>query len=894
MNIAKTIKNSPTTCIKQSTCPYCGVGCGVDISLNDGVPSNLTGSPEHPANFGRLCIKGTNLLDTIDHQNRLLEPLVDGVVVDWETAAQAVATKLSNVIKEHGKDAVAFYVSGQLLTEDYYVANKLMKGYIGSGNIDTNSRLCMSSAVAAYKRAFGEDVVPCSYEDIEQTDLMILVGSNAAFTHPVLYQRLQRAKQIRPDLKVVVIDPRRTDSVTMADMFIDLKPGTDAALYGGLLKYLAENNGLDNEFIDNSTDHFDIALSAAAQWSISEVAAFCQLKEEQVLAFYQCFTSSKRVISFYSMGINQSSSGVDKCQSIINAHLASGKILKSGSGPFSITGQPNAMGGREVGGLANQLTAHMDIDNPGHRDTVQRFWDSPSIATKAGAKAVDMFGEIGAGNIKAVWIMATNPMVSMPDRNAISEALEKCECVIVSDCVASNDTLEFADIKLPATGWIEKDGTVTNAERRISRQRGILGGPRNAKHDWQIICDVAKKMGFSGFDFTHPHQIFSEWAALTGFENSGQRQLDISLLADISETEYNALAPIQWPHSMGSKGQVFRKNRFSTENGRAKFLPIQPKLPAQQTCAQFPFVINSGRIRDHWHTMTRTGKSAKLSAHTARPMLQIHPADAARLDVTQDNYVRARSTTGTIILQAEVSEAVRQGECFVPIHWNRQFASSANVNNLYASVFDPLSGQPESKHAAVQLERVNFQQTLHLFVQNELEFEADFWVKSKLADCIHYQIAHLEPKQDACLWSQQITKLNGQWLSFSDGKQHNLHCIDDNKIIAVAFIDEHFKAPPLDWINSLFADQHLDFPQISALLQAAPEDRFTLGKQVCTCFKVHEKTIVEAIEKGCGTAEELGAALKCGTNCGSCRTDLSRLIQVHKNSQTKIEIEEVF
>ena len=545
METLNTCSNTPL--LKQTTCAYCGVGCGVDISLLNNTPTKLEGTREHPANFGRLCVKGTHLLDTIGTDNRLTSPLIDYEPASWDTATDYVANKFNAIIKEHGPESVAFYVSGQLLTEDYYVANKLMKGYIGSGNIDTNSRLCMSSAVAGYKRAFGEDVVPCTYDDLEQTELLILIGSNAAWTHPVLYQRMERAKKLNPNMKVVVIDPRKTDTAELADTFLNIKPGSDGALYNGLLNYLSEHNYLDTQFINAHTNGFETALAEAKKWSVKAVSDFCDIDAQLVSDFYALFAQSPTAISFYSMGINQSSSGVDKCNAIINAHLASGKLLKPGCGPFSITGQPNAMGGREVGGLANQLAAHLDIENDAHQQLVQRFWQSPTIAKKAGCNAIDMFDEIAKGKIKAIWVMATNPMVSLPNNAAIQHALEQCELVVVSDCIAKSDTLKFADVAFPSTGWGEKNGTVTNSERRISRQRPLVEPFSGAKNDWQIMCLVAQKMGFEGFDFTDPSGIFEEWAQLTDFENNGERLLNLSALVGLSQQQYDNLKPVMWP-----------------------------------------------------------------------------------------------------------------------------------------------------------------------------------------------------------------------------------------------------------------------------------------------------------------------------------------------------------
>jgi assimilatory nitrate reductase catalytic subunit len=870
--------------LKQTTCAYCGVGCGVDISLTNNVPTKLEGMVDHPANFGRLCVKGTHLLDTTSDSNRLSAPTINNEVVSWDEATNHVANRFSEIIKQHGPDSVAFYVSGQLLTEDYYIANKFMKGYIGSGNIDTNSRLCMSSAVAGYKRAFGEDVVPCSYEDLEQTELLILIGSNAAWTHPVLFQRMERAKRLNPNMNVVVIDPRKTDSVELSDHFLQLKPGTDAALYNGLLCYLNEQGLTDSTFIDNYTSGFEASLAQASAWSIEKVADFCELSIEQVTQFYTLFAHSKSAISFYSMGINQSNTGVDKCNAIINAHLASGKILKPGSGPFSITGQPNAMGGREVGGLANQLAAHLDIDNAMHQSLVQRFWQSPTIATKAGAKAVDMFDDIADGKIKAVWVMATNPMVSLPNNEVIKKALKACELVVVSDCVAKNDTLDYAHVALPATGWIEKDGTVTNSERRISRQRGLVAPYAGAKHDWQIMCLVAKKMGFSGFDFNHPSEIFDEWAQMTQFENNGSRQLNLSALAGLNQAQYDALKPQQWPLDNTKphlNGRVFSDFSFSTNDKKAHFIAITPKLPEQQTSHDYPFVMNSGRVRDQWHTMTRTGKAATLSSHITRPYIEINPIDAQALSLATDDLIHATAATGQVTAHAKVTDNVRKGECFMPIHWNKQFASSANVSQLYQSVVDPISGQPESKHGAVNLNKVSFSQYMHIFVSGDLTIEADFWIKVVASDCVNYQLAYNEPVSDVLYWCQTQTQLQGEWSAMNMGESMHVQCMQNGRLVFVAMIAAQQQSVSLEWVNHLFTESTLNFTQLHSLLRATPDEEFAQGRQICSCFKVRELPIIEAIKNGANSVELLGNQLQCGTNCGSCKTELSQLVKQH-------------
>jgi assimilatory nitrate reductase catalytic subunit len=884
MATANTSANINKTSLKQTTCAYCGVGCGVDISLFNNLPTQLEGMREHPANFGRLCVKGTHLLDTMGKDNRLTSPLINNKAATWDEATEHVANKFNDIIQQHGPDAVAFYVSGQLLTEDYYIANKLMKGYIGSGNIDTNSRLCMSSAVAGYKRAFGEDVVPCSYEDLEQTELLILIGSNAAWTHPVLFQRMERAKQLNPNMKVVVIDPRKTDTAELADTFLSIKPGSDAALYNGLLNYLNEHNHLDEQFINEHTTGFASALQEAKKWSCEAVSEFCDITVEQVTDFYALFANSPRAISFYSMGINQSSSGVDKCNAIINAHLASGKLLKPGCGPFSITGQPNAMGGREVGGLANQLAAHLDIENEAHQSLVQRFWLSPTIAKKAGSNAIEMFDEIAAGKIKAVWVMATNPMVSLPNNAAIEKALETCELVVVSDCIAKSDTLKFADVAFPSTGWGEKNGTVTNSERRISRQRPLVAPYSGAKNDWQIMCDVAKKMGFSGFDFTDPSGIFEEWAQLTDFENNGSRLLNLSGLVGLTQSQYDTLKPIMWPvvkNQPYKNGQVFTDKQFSTADKKARFIPITPQLPVQKTSSDYPFVMNSGRIRDQWHTMSRTGKSSALSSHITRPYIEINPLDASKLAIKQHDLITAIAQTGHVTAHAKVTDAVRKGECFMPIHWNKQFASSATVSGLYQSVVDPISGQAECKHGAVNIVKAPFAQYMQLFSKQELVITSDFWLKVNASNCFNYQLAFNEAQSDLLYYCQTLTGLQGQWSAMNTDKGMHVQCMQNEQLAFVAVISNEPKDISLEWINHLFAEPLLTFSQLQSLLYATPDEEFTQGAQVCSCFKVREQPIINAIKNGANSVAQLGSELKCGTNCGSCKTQLSQLIKQH-------------
>ncbi|MFT2090765.1 molybdopterin-dependent oxidoreductase [Paraglaciecola sp. 2405UD69-4] len=887
--------------LATTTCPYCGVGCGVDVNLDTkGKLLSVTGSSDHPANFGRLCVKGSKLLETNSADGRLLYPTIMGERASWDEAIEKVANKFNEVIAKHGPDSVAFYVSGQLLTEDYYVANKLMKGYIGSANIDTNSRLCMSSAVAAYKRAFGADAVPCCYEDLELTELLVLVGSNAAWTHPVLFQRIERAKKINPDMKVVIIDPRRTASAEIADLHLAIKPGTDVALFNGLLHFLSNEAGLDKDYINAYTQGFEQVLESCKGATLNVTAKLCDVSVVDLTNFYQMFLSKDKVITAYCMGVNQSTSGTDKANTIINCHLATGKLGKEGCGPFSLTGQPNAMGGREVGGLANMLACHMDIDNPEHRQTVQSYWDSPSIPTKTGLKAVDMFDDINQGKVKAVWIMATNPMVSMPNRQKIAKALAKCELVVVSDCVEKNDTLNFAHVALPATGWSEKDGTVTNSERRISRQRGLMPATGEAKHDWQIICNVAKAMGFdSGFNFSNPSEIFAEYTGLTAFNNNQSRDLDLSGLSGMSETEYNRLKPIQWPvvnsetHKdlVGTK-RLFTDGKFYTASGKAQFVATGYTPAEQITSDEFPFILNSGRVRDQWHTMTRTGKTAELTSHISRAFIAIHPTDAANLSVKDNDLVNlhAAHTLGTetkVCLPVKVDSNQRQGELFAPIHWSETNSASSNIAALYTDANDKISGQPELKHAAVCIEKVTFEHQGQLFVQQSLSVALlkqtfEYFVMIPFEKGTLVSFATNQDLTSLRTWLVNNFPLFEEWIG-ANSKIFSSTCgLREGQLVLSMGTSSDSLELDQAWISSLIGEKNINPEQLHGLLNLEPDESFKQGKLICSCFKVGENTIIDEIKQGNCSVDGLGASLKCGTNCGSCKSELSQLITQHK------------
>ena len=874
----------------RTTCPYCGVGCGVVVSIDAKGGVEVHGDRDHPANLGRLCSKGTALAETLDLDDRLLYPEVDGRRTQWDTALDAVSGRLRSIIDEHGPDAVAFYVSGQLLTEDYYVANKLMKGFIGSANIDTNSRLCMSSAVAAYKRAFGSDTVPCSYEDLDDADLVVLVGSNLAWCHPVLYQRLLAEKKRRPALKLVVIDPRRTASCDGADLHLPLRSATDAVLFNGLLAWLQQNGHADQAFVDRHTEGVGQALRLASWYapSMRTVAEHCGLSIDDVARFFHLFGSTERVVTLFSQGINQSSSGTDKGGAIINCHLLTGRIGRRGAGPFSITGQPNAMGGREVGGLANQLAAHMDLADPRHRDLVTRFWQAPNLAQRPGLKAVDLFRAVEEGSVKAIWVMATNPAVSLPDNAQVRRALARCECVVVSDCVASNDTLGFAHIRLPALTWGEKDGTVTNSERRISRQRSFLPPPGEARPDWWIISEVARRLGYAGFDYSGPAAIFDEHARLSAFENDGRRDFDLSGLVGQGDAAYAALRPVKWPRRLpdATPAEPFADRRFFTANARARFVAVTPRPPAHAGDAEFPLILNTGRVRDHWHTMTRTAKSARLSGHTAEPFIAIHPQDAQRLSVGHGQLARVASRWGESILRVSVSDQQPVGQVFAPMHWSDQFAAAARVGGMVNPAVDPISGQPEFKHTPVHVEPYAARWYGFVLTRRALDLSrAVYWSKARRPGVWLYEMAGDGLPGS---WPEYARELldDGQggdeWRELHDstGANYRAARIVAGRLDAVMIVTPEYVLPAREWLVALFAKPELHDAERGRLLRGTPPPgEQDAGAIVCSCFSVGINTLTAAIlDQGLITPEALGEALGAGTNCGSCVPEMRRLI----------------
>ncbi|MDP9772138.1 UNVERIFIED_ORG: assimilatory nitrate reductase catalytic subunit [Rhizobium sp. SORGH_AS 755] len=868
----------------KTTCPYCGVGCGVIATVNDDGIVSIRGDQDHPANFGRLCSKGSALAETIDLEGRILHPEINGKRATWDEALDLVASRFSDTIAEHGPDSVAFYVSGQLLTEDYYLANKLMKGFIGSANIDTNSRLCMSSSVAGHRRAFGADTVPGTYEDMELADLVILTGSNLAWCHPVLYQRLAAAKAARPEMKVVVIDPRRTISADIADMHLAIRPDGDVALFTGLLAHLCGSPAVDHAFVEDHTVGFDAAMQAATEYSLPDIAEATGLTIAELISFYELFERTEKTVTCYSQGVNQSQSGTDKVNAIINCHLATGRIGRPGMGPFSLTGQPNAMGGREVGGLANMLAAHMAIESAGDRDRVQRFWASPAIAEKPGLKAVDMFRAVADGRIKALWIMATNPVVSMPDAGAVEAAIKACPFVVVSDVMAKTDTARHAHVLLPSLGWGEKDGTVTNSERRISRQRGFLDTPGEAKADWWQMAEVGRRMGFgAAFAFRHASEIFAEHAALSGFENLGSRDFDIS---GVDPKVYDGMAPFQWPRPQaGDAGttRFFADGRFYHADGKARF--IVTALPeVDRTSADYPLTLNTGRIRDQWHTMTRTGKSARLTAHIAEPFAELHPRDAQARGIESADLVELESPHGKVLLRALISERQARGSVFAPMHWNDQFASLARIDMVVAPVTDPYSGQPASKNTGVRARR--FEAKAYGFAISRTRPDAPdcaYWAIAKADGGYRMELAFAEEPQDWTLWARQVFGIDAgiEPLGCSDRQTGDLRLafFDGDILLAALFIARRPVAVARNWAISQLTERHEDLRMRFALIAGRPgAGRPDPGATVCSCFNVGVNQITAAVRDGCHSVEAIGKVLNAGTNCGSCRAEIKEVI----------------
>jgi assimilatory nitrate reductase catalytic subunit len=870
----------------RTTCAYCGVGCGISARPEpDGRALEVAGDAAHPANFGRLCSKGSALGSTVGLDGRLLHPMIGAKRASWDEAIALTARRFKETIARHGPDSVAFYVSGQLLTEDYYAANKLMKGFIGSGNIDTNSRLCMASAVVAHKLAFGADLVPGCYEDLELADLVVFSGHNAAWTHPVLFRRMEQARS--RGQKHVVIDPRRTDTAEVADLHLALEPQTDVRLWNGLLADLMRRGAVDRAYVAAHVAGFAEVESELAKvdQSPAAVAADCGLAIGDLERFFRWFAETEKTVSLFSMGANQSAQGVAKGSAIINAHLATGRIGKPGACPFSITGQPNAMGGRETGGMATTLAAHMDFD-PESRARVARFWGTDKLAERPGLKAVDMFEAIREGRIKALWVMATNPAVSLPDGERVREALAACPFVVVSDCMAETDTLAYADVKLPALAWGEKDGTVTNSERRISRQRALFPAPGEARADWRIISQVGTAMGYAGaFTWRTPAQVFREYARLTAYEN-GERFLDLGPFAGITPEAYDALEPVQWPvTAAGGTPRLFTDGRFQTPDSKARMVPVAAHGPAETTDGVWPLSLNTGRVRDHWHTLTRTGLAPELCRHAPEPYVEIHPDDAVPLGVTDGRLTRVQTRRGEAIAVAKVTERQRPGSVFMPMHWTAAYAPQGRANTLVAPKVDDRSGQPEFKHTPARVRP--YRETWRGFFLARDPWRAPagldlVWRRVPQGACqLHEFAGRGDEAEREALRRALVREAGADVLRFEDANSGALReaFLNGDRVDRILFTTCTGGLPPRDWLAELFASEALSAQDRALLLVGrAPGRPLETSPIVCACRGVRQAKIESVIADGCGSIDAVGEATGAGSSCGSCRPEIARLL----------------
>lgn len=866
----------------KTTCAYCGVGCGIRLN-REGDEWQLQGDEQHPANGGALCVKGASLLESLAFPDRLLYPRWMGQRIGWEEALDTLAARLTTIVKESGPEAIGLYLSGQLTTEDYYVANKLMKGYLGSANVDTNSRLCMSSAVVAHQRAFGEDLVPACYEDLELADLVVLTGANTAWTHPVLFRRLQQARARRPGLRLVVLDPRRTMTAEQGDLHLALKPGSDVTLWNGLCRYLLDVDGWDKDYVAQHVSGFE-ALAAALDdpaWQLDEVARSCGLSRSDLLGFYQLFARTPKTVTLFCQGINQSNQGVDKANAILNAHLMCGRIGKPGAAPFSMTGQPNAMGGREVGGLATQLAAHMGFGEA-ECDRVQRFWQSPTIVRGPGHKAVELFEAVHRGEIRALWVLGTNPAVSLPDGNRVREALSRCELLVVSEVTANTDTARLAHLLLPAAAWGEKSGTVTNSERTISRQRAFLPLPGEARPDWWALTRLARRLGFGeGFAYEHEHDIFCEHAALSGFENAGERQFDISGLAGLTRAEFEALEPLRWPvNARWPKGRdrLFEDGRFATPDGRARLLPLAQHFPPQQGVGpgeDLPLLLNSGRLRDQWHTMTRTGHVPRLQEAEPWPRVRMGAASLLALGVREGDLVRLGNDLGEALLLTGLDEGLREGEAFLPMHWTDSQCSQGAVNRLIAPVVDPLSGQPMFKQGRVQARAQPTRWEGLWCGRHEWREPVDWWARRPLPEGNCTLLASWS-ESPAILW--QRLGAEGHWLRLPLKEGWLAVALAGDRIEGILLVAARRPSIKVDLLASLLGTPL----QAGGLSQTLSQALAGESRLVCSCLRVSEERIVDAITRqGVSELPGLQALLSCGSNCGTCLPEIDKLLIKH-------------
>ena len=906
----------------RSTCPYCGVGCGVIIQTqqHDGVEQivGVRGDPDHPANSGALCNKGSGLHLTAQplrqQQVRLLLPELRQqrdqarAVVNWDQALDHVADRFAKCIAQHGPDSVAFYISGQLLTEDYYVFNKLAKGLIGTNNVDSNSRLCMSSAVAGYKQSLGADAPPAAYEDIAHAHCLLITGSNTAFAHPILFRRIEAAKRARPELKIIVVDPRRTETAAFADLHLPILPGTDVALFHAMLNHMLWEGWLDRPFIEQHTEGFGALRAAIRDCTPAWAAQICGVAQAKIEQAAQWFAQSGATLSLYCQGLNQSATGTDNNTALINLHLATGLIGKAGTGPFSLTGQPNAMGGREVGGMANLLSAHRDLANPQHRAQVAKLWGVADVPATPGKSAVELFEALVQGQIRMVWIACTNPAQSMPDLNRVHQALRRAELVVVQEAYRDTISASFADVLLPASSWGEKEGTVTNSERRISRVRAAVPPPGLARHDWAIAAQFAVRLqtrlqtrlttsSKPNFDYPNPEAVWNEHR-----ESTAGRDLDIT---GLTYALLEARGPQQWPYPQGATQgaiRLYANGQFATANGRARFIVSRAAPVAEVVDARYPFALITGRLRDQWHGMSRTGTVAQSFGHVPEPTLEMNGDDLRARGLIEGDLVRVQSRRGQLHLPARRSDQLRRGAVFIAMHWGAEFLSGSGVNGLSSPAIDPYSKQPELKHCAVRIDKAQLPHRALLLgwlpADRVLAVRANLMVLLREFD---YAVALLFGRQDEGvrvrlasakpLNPELIMQLEAAFdcapeslLSYDDRQRQTLRriAIVEGKLRFFMLLGDQRSE---SWLTE-FLEQSLAVDALGTrLLMAsseAPAGVVARGRLICSCVGVNEASIKSALREYDDVAEQalayLQSKLGCGGQCGSCLPELRALI----------------
>ena len=941
----------------RSTCPYCGVGCGVVIESSGDTITGVKGDMDHPANFGRLCTKGATLALTasaaVTRQTRLLYPMrrehrgEAPKRVSWDSALGFATESFAQIIRDHGSDAVGFYISGQLLTEDYYVFNKLAKGLLGTNNIDTNSRLCMSSAVAGYKQTLGADAPPNCYDDVNHAQCLFIVGSNTAYAHPILFRRIEDAKAANPALKIIFCDPRRTDTAEIADLYLPIQPGTDVSLFNGMLHIMLWEGWVDTAYIAAHTTGFDALKATVRDYTPDLVSETCGIKKDDLFMAAKLFATSRATLSLYCQGLNQSSSGTAKNAALINMHLATAQIGKPGAGPFSLTGQPNAMGGREVGGLANLMSAHRDMGNPEHRAEVAALWGIKDVPSKPGKTAIEMFQAAADGEIKALWIACTNPAQSMPDQTTVRRALERAELVVVQEAFATAATCDYADLLLPASTWGEKTGTVTNSERRISRVRPAIAAPGEARHDWVIAVEFAQRLevlrrtqGPTLFPYSltdHTLGVESIWNEHR--ESTRGRDLDITGMSyAMLET-----GPQQWPLKTGEttgKVRLYEDGVFPTTDGKARFINTVYKPVVEPRESRYPFSLTTGRLRDHWHGMSRTGTLGRLFGHVAEPSVQMNANDMARRLLKDGDLVHVTSKRGSIVVPLQASPEVAVSQAFMAMHWGSEYLSGlssvgeplAGVNAITTSSYCPTSKQPELKHAAVKILKAELPWSLlamawlpageSLAARNALKplmaafpFTScvPFSNNTPLADLsgtregvLFRAAAHVVPPDDLLTQIEKILGLTSQdVLHYVDKKRGQrrtakLTRVDHQAVLTGFLLAGDTRAEA--WIKTVLEGELPAQTYGRLLLSPGSKPPVAVqarGKLVCTCLNVTGTAINAYLQDRAQTGTHqllttddarlasLQSALKCGTNCASCVPELKRMVRSARSTPTR-------